>query len=68
MTTSATAAAPQLNYFGSNLDLKFAGGFKIYNTFLFDGGYIPTNALVNNGNPQSLSAFIAGLSTLHGHA
>jgi len=47
-----------LNYFGSNLDLKLNGGFKIFNTFLFDGGYIPTNALVNNGNPQSLSSFI----------
>jgi outer membrane receptor protein involved in Fe transport len=55
-----------LNYFGSNLDLKLDGGFKIYNTFLFDGGWIPTNALVNNGNPQSLRDFIAGLSTITG--
>jgi outer membrane receptor protein involved in Fe transport len=56
----------QLNYFGSNLDLKLGGGWQIYNTFLFDGGWIPTNALVNNGNPQTLSAFIAGLSTITG--
>src|SRR5882672_394560 len=31
----------QLNYFGSNLDLKLGGGWTIYNTFLFDGGWIP---------------------------
>jgi len=55
-----------LNYFGSNLDLKLDGGWRISNTFLFDGGWIPTNALVNNGNPQALSAFIAGLSTITG--
>lgn len=55
-----------LNYFGSNLDLKLDGGWKISNTFLFDGGWIPTNALVNNGNPQALGAFIAGLSTITG--
>ncbi len=55
-----------LNYFGSNLDLKFDGGWKISNTFLFDGGYIPTNALVNNGNPQTLTAFIAGDSNIKG--
>jgi outer membrane receptor protein involved in Fe transport len=56
----------QLNYFGSNLDLKFGDGWKISNTFLFDGGWIPTNALVNNGNPQALGDFIAGLSTITG--
>jgi outer membrane receptor protein involved in Fe transport len=55
-----------LNYFGSNLDLKLDGGWKISNTFLFDGGWIPTNALVNNGNPKSLGAYIAGLSTITG--
>ena len=51
-----------LNYFGSNLDLKFGDGWSIKNTFLFDGGYTNTQALVNNGNPQTLSAFIASLS------
>jgi outer membrane receptor protein involved in Fe transport len=51
-----------LNYFGSNLDLKLGGGLRISNTFLFDGGYIPTNALVNNGNPQTLASLIAGLT------
>ena len=56
----------QLNYLGSNLNLKLDGGWTIYNTFLFDGGWIPTNALVNNGNPQSLSAFIAGDSNITG--
>jgi outer membrane receptor protein involved in Fe transport len=56
----------QLNYFGSNLNLKFGNGWSISNTFLFDGGYIPTNALVNNGNPATLGDFIAGLSTITG--
>lgn len=52
----------QLNYFGSNLNLELGGGWKIFNTFLFDGGWIPTNALVNNGNPQSLTSFIGTLT------
>jgi outer membrane receptor protein involved in Fe transport len=54
-----------LNYFGSELNLKLGGGWSISNNFLFDGGYVNTQALVNNGNPQSLSSFIAtGLSNL----
>ena len=54
-----------LNYFGSELKLKFEGGWSISNNFLFDGGYVNTQALVNNGNPQSLASFIAtGLSNL----
>ena len=45
--------------------MKFGGGWSISNNFLFDGGYVNTQALVNNGNPQSLSSFIAtGLSNL----
>ena len=51
-----------LNYFGSDLTEKFGNGWSISNTFLFDGGYTNTQALVNNGNPQTLSAFIAGLT------
>jgi outer membrane receptor protein involved in Fe transport len=56
----------ELQYFGSNLDLKFNDSWKITNTFLFDGGYIPTNALVNNGNPTSLSSFITALGQCSG--
>jgi outer membrane receptor protein involved in Fe transport len=52
----------QLNFFGSELKLKFDNGWAISNNFLFDGGYVNTHALVNNGNPQSLSSFIAGLT------
>jgi outer membrane receptor protein involved in Fe transport len=48
----------ELNYFGSNLDLKFGGGWSITNNFLFDGGYTNTQALVNNGNPSTLADFI----------
>ena len=47
-----------LNYFGSELKLKFDNGWSISNNFLFDGGYVNTSALVNNGNPQTLSTFI----------
>ena len=52
----------QLQYFGSNLDVKFGNGWSINNTFLFDGGYTNTQALVNNGNPQTLASFITGLT------
>ena len=51
-----------LSYFGSELKLKFEGGWSISNNFLFDGGWVNTHALVNNGNPQSLSSFISGLT------
>ena len=52
----------QLNYFGSNLNLKFDNGWQISNAFLFDGGYVPTNALVNDGNPLTLSDFLKTLT------
>jgi outer membrane receptor protein involved in Fe transport len=51
-----------LNYFGSELHLKFDNGWSISNNFLWDGGYVNTSALVNNGNPQTLSSFIAALT------
>ena len=51
-----------LQYFGSNLHLKFGSGWSISNSFLFDGGYMNTQALVNNQNPVLLSDFIKGLS------
>ena len=53
-----------LNYFGSELKESFGNGWSISNNFLFDGGYVNTQALVNNGNPQTLSAFIGALTTL----
>ncbi len=51
-----------LNYFGSELKESFGNGWSISNNFLFDGGYVNTQALVNNGNPQSLSSFIGALT------
>ena len=51
-----------LNYFGSELHMRFDNGWSISNNFLFDGGYVNTQALVNNGNPQSLSSFIGALT------
>jgi outer membrane receptor protein involved in Fe transport len=53
-----------LSFFGSELKLSLGNGWSISNNFLFDGGYLTTHALINNGNPQTLSSFIAGLSTL----
>jgi outer membrane receptor protein involved in Fe transport len=51
-----------LSYVGSSLNLGFGNGWSISNSFLFDGGYVNTHAMINNGNPQTLSAFIAGLT------
>jgi outer membrane receptor protein involved in Fe transport len=53
-----------LSFFGSNLNMALGNGWSISNSFLFDGGYVNTHAMINNGNPQTLSVFIAGLSTL----
>jgi hypothetical protein len=51
-----------MNYFGSELHMNFGNGWSISNNFLFDGGYMNTEALVNNGNPQTLTAFIGTLT------
>jgi outer membrane receptor protein involved in Fe transport len=56
-----------LAYFGIKLDLKFEGGLSVTNDFLFDGGNVNTHALVNNGNPQSLSTFLGGLAGTNGY-
>jgi len=52
----------QLSYVGSQLKEKFDGGWSISNDVIFDGGLVPTNALVNNGNPQTLGSFIDSLT------
>jgi outer membrane receptor protein involved in Fe transport len=52
----------QLSYIGSQLNEKFDGGWSISNDVIFDGGLVPTNALVNNGNPQTLGSFINSLT------
>ncbi|HEY7887755.1 MAG TPA: TonB-dependent receptor [Steroidobacteraceae bacterium] len=52
----------QLNYFGSQLKEAFGDGWSISNDLIFDGGLVPTYALVNNGNPQTLTSFIAALT------
>ncbi|MGH3636158.1 MAG: TonB-dependent receptor plug domain-containing protein, partial [Mycobacterium sp.] len=51
-----------LNYLGSQLKEAFGGGWSISNNFIFDGGSVPTHALINNGNPQTLSAYIGSLT------
>jgi outer membrane receptor protein involved in Fe transport len=54
----------QLNYFGSELKEAFDGGWSISNNFIFDGGLVPTYALVNNSNPSTLSDYISTQLTL----
>ncbi len=51
-----------LSYFGSELKEAFGNGWSISNNFLFDGGYVNTHAMINNGNPQTLSAYMATLT------
>jgi outer membrane receptor protein involved in Fe transport len=52
----------QLNYLGSQLKEAFDNGWSISNNFIFDGGLVPTYALINNGNPSTLSAYISTLT------
>jgi outer membrane receptor protein involved in Fe transport len=51
-----------LNYFGSELKESFSNGWSISNNFIFDGGYVDTHALVNNGNPATLGTYMSGLT------
>ena len=55
-----------LSFVGSELKMSLGNGWSISNNFMFDGGYVNTHAMINNGNPSTLSAFIAGLGTLAG--
>jgi outer membrane receptor protein involved in Fe transport len=55
-----------MNYFGSELKEAFDNGWSISNNFIFDGGSVPTHALVNNSNPSTLSDYIATQLTLPG--
>ncbi len=51
----------QLNYIGSQLKEALGNGWSISNDIIFDGGLVPTYALINNGNPQTLGSFIDSL-------
>ncbi len=51
-----------LSFFGSELKEAFGNGISISNNFIFDGGYVNTHAIINNGNPQTLSSYIDSLS------
>jgi outer membrane receptor protein involved in Fe transport len=51
-----------LSYFGSELKESFDNGWSISNNFIFDGGYLDTHALINNGNPTTVGAYVSGLS------
>jgi outer membrane receptor protein involved in Fe transport len=55
-----------LSYFGSELKESFGNGWSISNNFIFDGGYANTHALINNGNPTTLSAYIGSDGVLTG--
>jgi len=52
----------ELSYFGSELKEAFGNGWSISNNFIFDGGYLNTHAMINNGNPLTLSSYISGLT------
>jgi len=49
-----------LSYFGSELKEAFGNGWSISNNFIFDGGYLNTHAMINNGNPTTLGAYVLG--------
>jgi hypothetical protein len=51
-----------LSFVGSELKMSLGNGWSISNNFLFDGGYVNTHAMINNGNPQTLSAYMATLT------
>ena len=51
-----------LSFVGSELKMSLGNGWSISNNFLFDGGYVNTHAMINNGNPQALSAYMATLT------
>lgn len=53
-----------LSFFGSELKQSLGNGWSISNNLIFDGGYLNTHAMINNGNPQTLSSYIAGLGSL----
>ena len=50
-----------LSYLGSQLTQTLGNGWSVSNSFIFDGGYLDTHAMINNGNPQTLSSYISGL-------
>jgi outer membrane receptor protein involved in Fe transport len=52
-----------LSYVGSELREAFGNGWSISNNFIFDGGYLNTHAMINNGNPTTVSAYISGLTS-----
>ena len=51
-----------LSYFGSELKEAFGNGWSISNNFIFDGGYLNTHAMINNGNPTTLGAYVSTLT------
>ena len=51
-----------LSYFGSELKEAFGNGWSISNNFIFDGGYLNTHAMINNGNPTTVGAYVSNLT------
>jgi outer membrane receptor protein involved in Fe transport len=52
----------ELSYFGSELKEAFGNGWSISNNFIFDGGYLNTHAMINNGNPTTVGAYVSNLT------
>jgi outer membrane receptor protein involved in Fe transport len=57
-----TGRGGDLSFVGSELKMSLGNGWSISNNFMFDGGYVNTHAMINNGNPQALSAYMATLT------
>ncbi len=51
-----------IHVFGSNLNLDL-GAWKLNNKLSFTGGNVPTNALFNNTDPQSMASYISDTVT-----
>jgi len=55
----ANGRGGNLSYFGIQYDQKFEK-FSVSDKFMFDGGYLPTNALFSGPNPRPLSYYLYG--------
>jgi len=55
----ANGRGSDIRMFGSDLSLTF-GAWTMSNRMGYTGGHMPTNALFNNFNPQTLGNFITG--------
>jgi outer membrane receptor protein involved in Fe transport len=55
----ANGRGGNLNFFGGNYDADF-DGWKVSDKFIWDGGYLNTNALFSGPNPRPLGYYLYG--------